>query len=355
MYPLVKPLLFALDPERAHHLSLASLKVAARPPLRWLLGAAGADDPVTLWGLRFAHRVGLAAGLDKNGDYVDELGALGFAFIEVGTVTPLAQPGNPKPRLFRVRPAQAIVNRMGFNNKGIDHLVGRLRRRRYRGVVGVNIGKNKATPAERANDDYLECLRRAYPHADYLAVNVSSPNTPGLRDLQFGAALDSLLQTVRAERDLLAAREGRFVPLLLKIAPDLDQVEVVEIADALLRHRWDGAIATNTTLSREGVQGLEHGAEAGGLSGKPLLERSTRVLGWLAKEVRGRFPLIGVGGVGCGDDAAAKIRAGASLVQLYSGFIYRGPGLIAECAAAARDAAADPGASTGPSLSEPRP
>ena len=340
MYPLVKPLLFSLDPETAHHLSLASLKLASRPPLRWLLGGAGADDPVELWGLRFAHRVGLAAGLDKNADYVDALGALGFAFIEVGTVTPLPQPGNPKPRLFRVRPAEAIVNRMGFNNKGIEHLVAQLRRRRYRGVVGVNIGKNKTTPAERANEDYLVCLRRAYPHADYLAVNVSSPNTPGLRDLQFGAALESLLQTVRAERDVLAASAGRFVPLLLKIAPDLAEAEVVEIADALLRHGWDGAIATNTTLSREGVTDLEHAGEAGGLSGKPLLERSTRVLGWLAKEVRGRFPLIGVGGIGCGEDAAAKIRAGASLVQVYSGFIYRGPGLIGQCAVAARDAAA---------------
>ena len=340
MYPLVKPLLFSLDPETAHHLSLASLKLAASPPLRWLFAGAGADDPVELWGLRFAHRVGLAAGLDKNGDYIDALGTLGFAFIEVGTVTPLPQPGNPKPRLFRVRPAQAIVNRMGFNNKGIDHLVAQLRKRRYRGIVGVNIGKNKTTPAELANDDYLACLRRAYPHADYLAVNVSSPNTPGLRDLQFGAALDSLLQTVRAERDLLAARDGRFVPLLLKIAPDLTEAEVVEIADALLRHRWDGAIATNTTLSRDGVADLEHGGEAGGLSGKPLLERSTRVLGWLAKEVAGRFPIIGVGGITDPDDAAAKIRAGASLVQLYSGFIYGGPRLIGACAAAARVAAA---------------
>lgn len=340
MYPLVKPLLFSLDPETAHHLSLASLKLAASPPLRWLFAGAGPDDPVELWGLRFTHRVGLAAGLDKNGDYIDALGALGFAFIEVGTVTPLPQPGNPKPRLFRVRPAQAIVNRMGFNNKGIDHLVARLAKRRYGGIVGVNIGKNKTTPAEQANDDYLACLRRAYPHADYVAVNVSSPNTPGLRDLQFGAALDSLLQTVRAERDLLAARDGRFVPLLLKIAPDLAEAEVVEIADALLRHRWDGAIATNTTLSRDGVAGLEHGGEAGGLSGKPLLQRSTRVLAWLANEVRGRFPIIGVGGITDPEDAAAKIRAGASLVQLYSGFIYGGPRLIGACAAAARLAAA---------------
>ena len=338
MYPLVKPLLFSLDPEKAHHLSLGALKLATRPPLRWLFAGAGADDPITLWGLRFAHRVGLAAGLDKNGDYIDALGTLGFSFLELGTVTPQPQPGNPKPRLFRVRPAQAIVNRMGFNNKGIDHLVEQVRRRRYQGIIGINIGKNKTTPAEQANDDYLSCLRRAYGHADYVAVNVSSPNTPGLRDLQFGAALDSLLQTVRAERDMLAAREGRFVPLLLKIAPDLDQGEIVEIADALVRHGWDGAIATNTTLSRDGVADLEHGDEAGGLSGKPLFERSTRVLGWLAKEVQGRFPIIGVGGITSADDAAAKIRAGASLVQVYSGFIYRGPGLIGACAAAARDA-----------------
>jgi len=336
VYPLVKPLLFSLDPERAHHLSLGGLQVAARSPLRWLFAGQGGDDPVELWGLRFAHRVGLAAGLDKNGDYLDALGTLGFAFIELGTVTPLPQPGNPRPRLFRVRPAQAIVNRMGFNNKGIDHLVARVRARRYRGIVGINIGKNKVTPPELANDDYLTCLRRAYPHAGYVAVNVSSPNTPGLRDLQFGAALDSLLAAVRAERDVLAAREGRFVPLLLKIAPDLEEGEVVEIADALLRHGWDGAIATNTTLSREGVTGLENGEESGGLSGKPLMERSTRVLGWLAREVRGRFPLIGVGGITCAEDAAAKIRAGATLVQLYSGFIYRGPRLIAECAAATR-------------------
>ena len=343
MYPLVKPLLFSLDPERAHHLSLGGLQVAARSPLRWLFAGKGGDDPVELWGLRFAHRVGLAAGLDKNGDYLDALGTLGFAFIELGTVTPLPQPGNPRPRLFRVRPAQAIVNRMGFNNKGIDHLVERVRARRYQGVVGINIGKNKLTPPELANEDYLTCLRRAYPHAGYVAVNVSSPNTPGLRDLQFGAALDSLLATVRAERDVLAAQEregggrGRFVPLLLKIAPDLEESEVVQIADALLRHGWDGAIATNTTLSRDGVTGLENGEEAGGLSGKPLMERSTRVLGWLAREVRGRFPIIGVGGITCAEDAAAKLRAGATLVQLYSGFIYRGPRLIAECAAATRE------------------
>jgi dihydroorotate dehydrogenase len=336
VYSLVKPLLFSLDPERAHHLTLDALKVASRMSLRALFAGVPAEDPLELWGLRFAHRVGLAAGLDKNGDYVDALGTLGFSFIELGTVTPLPQPGNPKPRLFRLRPAEALVNRMGFNNKGIDYLVQQVRARRYPGIVGINIGKNKTTPPETANDDYLTCLRKAYAHAQYIAVNVSSPNTPGLRDLQFGAALDSLLQTVREERDALAAREGRFVPLLLKIAPDVDERDVVEIADALLRHKWDGAIATNTTISREGVAGLAHADEAGGLSGKPLLEASTRTLRWLAREVAGRFPIIAVGGILTPEDAVAKLEAGATLVQIYSGLIYRGPRLIAKCAAATR-------------------
>jgi dihydroorotate dehydrogenase len=336
VYSLVKPVLFALDPERAHHLTLESLKFASRLSLRALFAGVPVEDPVELWGLRFAHRVGLAAGLDKNGDYLDALGTLGFSFIELGTVTPLPQPGNPRPRLFRLRPAEALVNRMGFNNKGIDYLVEQVRRRRYRGIVGINIGKNKATPPEKANDDYLICLRRAYAHADYVAVNVSSPNTPGLRELQFGEALDALLRAVREERDALAAREGRFVPLLLKIAPDVSERDVVEIADALLRHAWDGAIATNTTVSREGVAALPHASEAGGLSGRPLFEASTRALSWLAREVAGRFPIIAVGGINSPEDAVAKLHAGASLVQLYSGLIYQGPRLVARCAAATR-------------------
>lgn len=331
LYSFVRPILFQMDAERAHHVSLNALRAIERTPLRGLMGASIPSDPFELWGLRFNHRVGLAAGLDKNGDYLDALALLGFAFIELGTVTPRPQPGNPQPRLFRVPNAKGIINRMGFNNQGIDYLVERVKASRYEGILGINIGKNFDTPVEKANDDYVTCLRKAFPHADYITVNISSPNTKGLRDLQFGAALESLLQVVKAERDQLAIQQGRRVPLLLKIAPDLIESDVIELADALCRHKWDGAIATNTTLSRDGVDGLQNATESGGLSGAPVFERSTQVLGWLTCELRGEIPVIGVGGIVSGRDATAKIKAGASLVQIYSGFIYRGPELIGEC------------------------
>lgn len=336
LYNLARTALFALNPEDAHEATLKALECGLHPR------PFAADDPIlrqTVFGLDFPNPVGIAAGFDKDARVADAVLAMGCGFAEAGTLTPKPQPGNPKPRIFRLVTDQGLINRLGFNNGGHAAALARLEARKGRGgIVGVNIGANKDS-ADRAGD-YVAGIEAFNAVASYFTVNISSPNTPGLRDLQFGAALESLLQTVRAERDVLAASAGRFVPLLLKIAPDLAEAEVVEIADALLRHGWDGAIATNTTLSREGVADLEHAGEAGGLSGKPLLERSTRVLGWLAKEVRGRFPLIGVGGIGCGEDAAAKIRAGASLVQVYSGFIYRGPGLIGQCAVAARDAAA---------------
>lgn len=336
MFNLIRPLLFSIDAENAHHFALNNLKRIERSPLRGLLAQTLPSKPTPLWNITFPNRVGLAAGLDKNGDYLDALAMLGFGFIEIGTVTPRPQGGNPRPRIFRLKEAHAIINRMGFNNHGVDYLVERVKAAKYRGVLGINIGKNFDTPVENANDDYIACLRKAYAHANYITVNISSPNTKGLRDLQFGSALDSLLQTVKAERDALATQQQKQVPLLLKIAPDLDEADVVEIADKLKRHQWDGAIATNTTLSRVGVDGLPHANEQGGLSGKPVFEKSTQVLRWLNREVNGAFPLIGVGGITRGEDAQAKIDAGASLVQIYSGFIYRGPELIKECGEALR-------------------
>ena len=331
MYNLLRPLLFSMDAENAHHFSLNNLKRIERTPLRALFAQTLPANPVQLWNLTLPNRVGLAAGLDKNGDYLDALAMLGFGFIEIGTVTPRPQGGNPRPRIFRLKEATAIINRMGFNNHGVDYLVERVKAAKYRGVLGINIGKNFDTPVENANDDYIACLRKAYAHASYITVNISSPNTKGLRDLQFGAALDSLLLTVKAERDSLAVQHRKQLPLLLKIAPDLDETDVVEIADQLKCHGWDGVIATNTTLSRVGVDGLPYANEQGGLSGKPVFEKSTQVLRWLSREVNGAFPIIGVGGITQGSDAKAKLAAGASLVQIYSGFIFRGPKLIKEC------------------------
>lgn len=330
MYALLRPLLFRLDAETAHHLTLTSLKRLrgfGLPPEP----AAPPSCARNIMGLRFASPVGLAAGLDKNGEYIDALAALGFGFIEVGTVTPRPQPGNPRPRLFRVERAHALINRMGFNNTGVERLVENVRRARYRGVLGINIGKNFDTPLERAGEDYVDCLRAVYPYASYVTVNISSPNTAGLRKLQESDALEHLLGTLTAEREKLADRHGRRVPLALKIAPDLDETQVAAIADLLHRQGIDAVIATNTTTARDGVATLRHGNEAGGLSGAPLTARAGKVVRMLARALGADFPIIGVGGIMKGEDARERIAAGASLVQLYTGLIYRGPALVREC------------------------
>lgn len=337
-YALARPLLFGLDPEAAHDAALACIARLQNTPAQCLWSRPRVADPLTLAGLRFPNRVGLAAGLDKNGRCIDGLGAMGFGFIEVGTVTPLAQPGNPRPRLFRLPEAHALINRMGFNNDGLDAFVANLRRahtfRDAGGIVGLNIGKNAATPIERAGDDYLIGLEGVYPHADYVSVNISSPNTAQLRELQGDAALDALLGALQQRRAVLAERHGKRVPLFLKIAPDLEPAQVDAIAAAAVRHAIDGLIATNTTVSRAAVQGLPRAEEAGGLSGAPLLEASNRVLARLRAALGPGYPLIGVGGVMSGADARAKLDAGADLVQLYTGLMYRGPELVTECARA---------------------
>lgn len=330
MYDLLRPALFALSAETSHDLSLESLSAAHRLGISRLFPKPPACDPVSLWGLEFSNPIGLAAGLDKNGDFLDALGALGFGFVEVGTVTPRPQDGNPKPRLFRLTDSQAIINRMGFNNKGVDHLVAQVKRSRYRGVIGINIGKNKDTPEASALDDYLYCLDRVYPQAGYVVVNLSSPNTPGLRDLQFGDALAHLLEGLKQRQQQLAASHG-FKPILIKIAPDLNEAEIDAIAAQFNDFEVDGVVATNTTLSREAVSGERHAEELGGLSGQPLFKSSTEVLRSFRRYLKPSIPLVGVGGVCYGDDARAKRDAGADLVQLYSGFIYRGPSLIREC------------------------
>jgi len=330
LFKLLRSLLFLLPAELSHDLGLKGLKLLHALGLSRLLAPAIEPAPLQLLGLEFANPVGLAAGLDKNADYLDALGALGFGFVEVGTVTPQPQPGNPQPRMFRLAPERAIVNRMGFNNKGLTHMLARLQQRRYKGIVGVNIGKNLSTPVERAVDDYLICLRAVYPLADYIVVNLSSPNTPGLRSLQFGEQLRGLLLVLKQAQAELAGQQQRHVPLLLKVAPDLNDDEIVGIAEILLATGMEGVIVSNTTLSRVGVEQSAYGSEAGGLSGAPLTASSTRVLGKFAEALNGALPVIGVGGIMQGADAAAKIRAGASLVQLYSGFIYAGPALIAD-------------------------
>lgn len=335
-YSLVRPLLFSMDAETAHGVTLAMLDLAAASPFKGLLANEVPANPVKFWGLNFAHRVGLAAGLDKNADHLDALGCLGFSFIEVGTITPRPQSGNAKPRLFRLKEAEAIINRMGFNNKGVDHLVERVKNRKFSGVLGINIGKNFDTPVERAHEDYLMCLNKVYAHADYVTVNISSPNTQGLRSLQYGEALNSLLQTLKKQQQVLKATHDKHVPMLLKIAPDLTQEEVVQIADSVVRNDMEGVIATNTTISREGVEGLRFASETGGLSGKPVRQQSTQVLRWLRKEVGEHMPIIGVGGISDAQSAREKRLAGADLLQVYSGFIYKGAALIGEAAEAAR-------------------
>jgi dihydroorotate dehydrogenase len=336
LYSLTRPLLFALDPETAHNLTLPALKHASALGLTRLVKKP-APDPRTVMGITFPNPVGLAAGLDKDGAYIDALAGLGFGSIEVGTVTPRPQAGNPKPRIFRLPQANAIINRMGFNNGGVDAFVANVRASKFyqdrEGVLGLNIGKNADTPIERAADDYLHCLRKVYQYASYVTVNISSPNTKNLRQLQGASELDALLSQLKGEQEKLAGQHQRYVPLVLKIAPDIDGEQVKNIADSLVRHKIDGVIATNTTLSRAAVEGMPHGAEAGGLSGAPVFELSNTVIRLLKAELGDAVPIIGVGGIMCGLDARAKIDAGASLVQLYSGLIYAGPSLISACAA----------------------
>ncbi|TBU95448.1 quinone-dependent dihydroorotate dehydrogenase [Phytopseudomonas dryadis] len=330
MYNLARELLFKLSPETAHELSIDLIGAAGRLGLAGRLSKAPHSLPVTVMGLQFANPVGLAAGLDKNGDAIDGFAQLGFGFVEIGTVTPRPQPGNPKPRLFRLPEAEAIINRMGFNNHGVDHLLERVRAAKFKGVLGINIGKNVDTPVERAVEDYLICLDKVHAHASYVTVNVSSPNTPGLRSLQFGDALKQLLEALRLRQDELALAHGRRVPLAIKIAPDMSDEETVQVAKALLETGMDAVIATNTTLSREGVENLAFANEAGGLSGAPVRDKSTHTVAVLAGELGGRLPIIAAGGITEGRHAAQKIAAGASLVQIYSGFIYKGPALIRE-------------------------
>ena len=337
-YALTRPFLFGLDAEQAHELTLGAIARLQNTPAQCLWAAPRVDDPITVAGLRFPNRIGLAAGLDKNGRCIDGLGAMGFGFIEVGTVTPRPQPGNPKPRLFRLPEHDALINRLGFNNEGIEAFVANVRRARsFRaggGILGLNIGKNAATPIERAVDDYLAALDGVHAHADYVTVNISSPNTQNLRALQSDAALDALLGALRERRQRLADTQGRRVPMFVKIAPDLDAAQIAAIADALRRHAVDGVIATNTTVARDAVAGHARAGEAGGLSGAPVFEPSNRVVRALRAALGAGYPIVGVGGVLSGAQAAAKIEAGADLVQLYTGLIYRGPALVAEAARA---------------------
>lgn len=340
MYPLLRPLLFALDPESAHDLTLRSLAAGQRLGLPLACRLPAHQTPVKLMGLHFPNAIGLAAGLDKNGAYIDGLAALGFGFIEIGTVTPRPQPGNPRPRLFRLPEARAIINRMGFNNDGVDNLVLNVRRARFRGILGINIGKNFDTPIDRAADDYLICLRKVYALASYITVNISSPNTRNLRQLQDGDELQKLLGALADERRRLADQHGRQVPMALKIAPDLDTEQIAVIADLLVAHGFDAVIATNTTVSRDAVAGLKHGTESGGLSGAPLTAQAQQVVSALYARLGQQLPVIGVGGIMCGEDAAARLDAGARLLQLYTGLIYRGPSLVSDCIRAVTAAAA---------------
>jgi len=330
LYPILRPTLFLLSPEIAHGLTLTGLSAMSRLGSLNPLRHTPAGRPRTVMGLNFPNPIGLAAGLDKDGDCIDGFAALGFGFLEIGTVTPRPQPGNPKPRLFRLPKAEAIINRGGFNNAGVDHLVAQVEKAKFDGILGINIGKNKDTPVEKALEDYLIGLNKVYTSAGYITVNISSPNTPGLRVLQDSDHLDQLLLGLMAERDRLAIEHHRTVPLAVKIAPDLEPAEIEAIADSLVRHRVDAVIATNTTSSRVGVENLKHGGEDGGLSGKPLFEKSTAVVSQFAKALDGKLPIIACGGVRSVEDAWRKLDAGAELVQIYSGLIYRGPGLVGE-------------------------
>ena len=329
-YSLIKPLLFQLDAEFTHDITLKTLKFAEQTGALNLYPQAPACAPRQVMGLTFPNAVGLAAGLDKNGTVLDGMAALGFGFIEVGTVTPRPQPGNAKPRLFRVTEAEGIINRFGFNNLGVDNLIANVKAAKYSGILGINIGKNFDTPNEKAVDDYLLCMQKVYQYSSYITVNISSPNTKNLRDLQAAEALSSLLGSLKLEQSKLAEKHGKYVPMTLKIAPDLTEPQVIEIANLLMQHKIDGVIATNTTLSRDVVIGMKNAEETGGLSGAPVRNQSTIVIQQLSKQLQGALPIIGVGGILSGADAVEKIAAGASLVQIYSGLIYKGPALVHE-------------------------
>lgn len=339
LYPLIRQVLFRLEPEKAHHLALQTLERLYRLGLSQILFPAPQYHPRQVMGLDFPNPVGLAAGLDKNGDYIEALAALGFGFIEIGTVTPRPQPGNPQPRLFRLPAAQAIINRMGFNNKGVDYLVQQVRHSRYTGILGINIGKNFDTALERAAEDYQICLRKVYAHASYVTVNISSPNTANLRDLQRAGEIDRLLTTLKEEQARLQHEHRRYVPLVVKIAPDMSDQDLEAVAHAILNSQIDGVIATNTTLSRHGVEQMTYGNEAGGLSGAPLTALATSTVRKLHAHLAGKAPIIAAGGIMSGADAMEKFTAGACLVQIYTGFIYHGPTLIREILAAIQQSA----------------
>lgn len=332
LYRYARPFLFQLDAERAHRCAMRALELAHRLGADRAIAGPIAVSPRNVMGLEFRNAVGLAAGLDKNGEHIDALAALGFGFLEIGTVTPRPQPGNPKPRMFRLAEARAIVNRMGFNNDGVDRLLENVKRARYRGILGINIGKNFDTPIERAADDYLHCMRKVYDTASYIAVNISSPNTSNLRQLQQASQLDALLAALTEESSSLARQHGKAVPLAVKIAPDLNDDEVGEMSALFLKHGVDAVIATNTTLSRAGVEGVRNAAETGGLSGAPLRARANEMVRLLARSLGGRIPIIGVGGIFSAEDARERLDAGASLVQVYSGLIYEGPELVGRIA-----------------------
>ncbi|OUR65599.1 dihydroorotate dehydrogenase (quinone) [Methylophaga sp. 42_25_T18] len=329
-YKLMRALMFQLDAEKAHHLGLQGLNVLEMSGLSSLLYPKAAATPVNVMGLTFPNAVGLAAGLDKNGDYIEAMAGLGFGFVEIGTVTPRPQPGNPKPRLFRLPEAEAIINRMGFNNLGVDHLIEQVKVAESNAVLGINIGKNFDTPVEKAADDYLIGLDKVYNHADYVTINISSPNTPGLRTLQFGESLNELLQQLKEQQAKLAQQYQRYVPMAVKVAPDLEGEEVEQLAESFAQYEIDAVIATNTTMSRDGVTGVKNGDEAGGLSGRPVFTQSTDIVRQFRTALPESLPIIAAGGIMSGADAQQKLDAGASLVQIYSGLIYQGPKLISD-------------------------
>jgi len=337
LYELIRPLLFKLDPETAHTLTLGNLNRLHRLGLLKVFLPSVPALPKRVMGLDFPNPVGLAAGLDKDGEAIDALGDFGFGFIEIGAVTPRPQPGNPKPRLFRLPQAQAIINRMGFNNLGVDNLLRNLEATRYTGILGINLGKNFDTPIENAADDYLICLEKLYGKVSFVTVNISSPNTKNLRALQGGSELDALLGAIKSGQARLSQQHGKYMPVAIKIAPDLDDQQIADMAGLFRKHRIDALIATNTTLARDGVEHLPHGNETGGLSGLPVREKSTRVISAFHTALAGEVPIIGAGGILCGADAQAKIAAGADLVQFYTGLIYRGPALVKECVEALRN------------------
>lgn len=331
MYSLIRKAIFSLEAENAHNLTIQLLKLMGKPPFislaQSLFNCPKGNEKMVM-GIKFKNPIGLAAGADKNAEAIDGFGAMGFGFIEVGTVTPLGQEGNPKPRQFRLIEAEGIINRNGFNNYGIDYAIENVKKSRFDGVIGINIGKNKITPIERGQDDYLYCLNKAYNYADYITVNISSPNTPDLRQLQYGEALELLLRAIKEQQNVLCQKYNKYVPIVVKIAPDLTEAEVVQISDALRRNKIDGVIATNTTISRNSVQGLKNSQEIGGLSGKPLQQQSTKIIARLHQELRGEIPIIGSGGINSVESAKEKLQAGAELLQVYSGLIYHGPALI---------------------------